>query len=78
MSDEGTVLATWIEVAGDPRTVFDAFLEDLAAGLTRQGLTLEPRPCGRIVRGGRDVGRVVAWELGWTIPTSSPLRVRRA
>lgn len=52
------------EIAVDPATAFDQFIEDLAAGLEQQRLALTPGPDGRIESGGVTVAHVAVWQPG--------------
>ncbi len=47
-----------------PSAAFDAFVEELVAGLQGQGLQFEPGPDGRILEGSTQVGRVASWKPG--------------
>jgi len=59
---EGGTVSVALKVGAEPAAAFDAFVEELAATLTRIGIEFEPGPEGRIVEGGFEVGRVTAWE----------------
>jgi len=48
----------------DPARAFDLFLEELATGLERTGVSLETGPNGRVLAGGGEIGRVISWAPG--------------
>jgi len=53
-----------LELSLAPEAAFDILIEELAAGLAREGLSFEPGPDGRVMEDGFEVGRVVRWAPG--------------
>lgn len=64
MNDTQTTISLSIELALEPTVAFDLLVDELTAALGRAGLAFEPGPNGRVVEGGHEVGRVVAWKPG--------------
>ena len=55
-------LRSQFDVSGDVATAFDQLVEDLVAGLERQGLSFTPGPQGRVLAGSDLVAEVVDWQ----------------
>lgn len=53
-----------LEIAADPATAFDQFVEDLTAGLEQQQLTITAGPNGRIESDGVEIAHIAAWQPG--------------
>jgi len=53
-----------IGLALEPGVAFDILIEELVAGLARNGLAFEAGPNGRVLQGDFEVGRVLAWKPG--------------
>jgi SAM-dependent methyltransferase len=53
-----------VDVALAPQATFDAAVDELRLALARDRLHLDARADGRVVAGGRDVGRVTSWQPG--------------
>jgi SAM-dependent methyltransferase/uncharacterized protein YndB with AHSA1/START domain len=59
---EGAAVSVTLEVEAEPAAAFDALIDELGAALTRAAIEFSPGPDGRILEGGFEVGRVIAWE----------------
>jgi SAM-dependent methyltransferase len=59
---EGSTVSVALEVHAEPQSAFDAFVEELAASLSRAGIDFSPGADGHLHEGGVDVGRVVEWD----------------
>jgi SAM-dependent methyltransferase/uncharacterized protein YndB with AHSA1/START domain len=64
IQEQESTLRASLEVGLPPPAAFAVFVEELAAGLARRGITFDPDEGGRVVANEYDTGRVVAWEPG--------------
>src|SRR5581483_2764188 len=64
MESSKTTISICVDIALTPMVAFDVFVEELAAALIQQGMSLETGPSGRIIQTGFEVGRVLSWERG--------------
>ena len=62
-----TTVTVSIDLGLPPQDAFDALVEEISLALERSGMALEAGPQGRVSDGGREVGRVIAWEPGKVI-----------
>jgi SAM-dependent methyltransferase len=62
--DAGTIVRVSMYVALEPQAVFDVFVGELAAALSRVGIRFEPGANGRVAEGELEVGRIVSWKPG--------------
>ena len=67
MAERDRDLLLQADVADGPEAAFDAFVDDLTAGLAVRGIRLPAAPGESITHGGRRIGDVVAWEPGQRI-----------
>src|SRR5215831_17478376 len=64
MESSRTTVSISIELALEPMTSFDVFVEELTVALTQGGMTFETGINGRITEGKFEVGRVITWMPG--------------
>ncbi len=57
-------IRTSVDLALESSTAFDTLVEQLTTALERLGMVFEPGAGGRVVQGGFEVGRIVAWNPG--------------
>jgi SAM-dependent methyltransferase len=57
-------ILTSIDVALEPRVVFDLICAELSSALERLGLRFDAGPDGRVAAGAVEIGRVVSWTPG--------------
>jgi ubiquinone/menaquinone biosynthesis C-methylase UbiE len=48
----------------EPNPAFDTMVEELVSALATRGITFLTGPNGRLVEGGREIGRILAWQPG--------------
>lgn len=61
---EAVTYRAGIELPMPPDAAFAVIADELAGGLERLGITLEPSAGSRVVQGGTVIGRVICWEPG--------------
>ncbi len=57
-------LVVRIDVPAEPQKAFDAFVDDLVAGLSHRGIRLAPGPEGLVARGEEVLGQITTWDRG--------------
>jgi SAM-dependent methyltransferase len=77
-----TIVMTTFELALEQRPAFEALLESLADALSRRGIVFEPEAGTQVLDGGRELGRVSAFEPGdrvalelWPAGSDKPVTV---
>jgi SAM-dependent methyltransferase len=63
-TDSRTSVRASVEVALEPASAFDAVLDGLMTGLSRDGVSFQIGPDGLVEEDGRELGRVVSWAPG--------------
>jgi len=60
-------ISATIVVDMPPTEAFNAFVQELESALAVRGMQFETGENGRLLEGGREVGRVLSWQPGKTI-----------
>ena len=59
---EDVAISVSIDLAGEPKEVFDSFVLNLTDSLEREGLEFRPGPGGEVTEQSEKVGQVVSWK----------------